>query len=130
MLFLADILLLLHFVWVAFVVLSVPLIAIGGILKWHWVRNVWYRRIHLSMMGLVTVEALIGMACPFTVWENLLRESAGEATKGQGFITHYVSRILYYDVDPKIFTIIYVLFLLLIAFLYFKVPPANNPKSR
>lgn len=116
----ADLILILHFLWVAFVVLSVPLIALGGRLGWGWVRHRWYRRVHIIMMGIVTAEALLGVVCPLTLWENRFRRDGGYE---QGFVAHYVSRLLYYDFDPAVFTVAYVAFLGLILALYRWVPP-------
>ena len=53
----ADLLLVLHFAFVIFVVSSLPLILVGGRMGWTWVRNRLFRQLHRE------VYALDGMAC-------------------------------------------------------------------
>ena len=51
----------------------------GVCLRWSWVRNFWFRAIHLLLIGIVVVESLCSINCPLTDWENRLREASGEA---------------------------------------------------
>jgi len=44
---LADIVLVVHFAFVLFVVGGLVLIWIGVVLRWAWVRNFWFRVAHL-----------------------------------------------------------------------------------
>lgn len=118
---LADIVLVVHFVWVAVIVMSVPLIALGGERGWRWVRNRWFRRIHLGMMGIVAAEAVCGVVCPLTEWEGALRS----APYRRGFLAHWLGRILYYDFPPWAFTSAYLAFLALIVAFYFRYPPRS-----
>ena len=79
--FLADAVLLLHFVYVAFVVLGMAAILAGIALRWPWVRNFWFRIIHFLMIAVVAAESLCGVLCPLTEWEDTLRELAGEVER-------------------------------------------------
>ena len=123
----ATLVLALHFLWVAVVVVSVPLISLGGVLHWDWVRNRKFRHAHLAMMGIVTLEALFSITCPLTLWENLLRKNVGESGYERGFLDYWLQRLLYYDFEPWIFATVYVLFFLLMIILYRLVPP--SPRS-
>ena len=69
----ADTILVVHFAFVAFVVLGFILIWIGFVLKFKFIRNIKFRVCHICAMGIVLVESLIGMICPLTEWENMLR---------------------------------------------------------
>ena len=102
MFLLADIVLVLHFVFVLFVVGSLPLIWIGAALGWPWVRNFTFRVAHLAAICIVATESLIGMICPLTIWEDVLR-NAGQPEAG--FVQRWVSRLLYYDFPESVFTI-------------------------
>lgn len=48
--FLADLVLLLHFAFVLFIVGGAALIWTGAGLGWRWVRNFWFRTAHLAAM--------------------------------------------------------------------------------
>ncbi len=100
----ADVILLVHFLFVLFIVGGLLLIWIGAWLQWQWVKNFWFRVFHAAAMLFVVFESIIGAACPLTVWENNLRGEAREL----GFIQDWVSRLLFYDLAEWIFTLIYI----------------------
>jgi len=113
---LADTVLLLHFAYVAFVVVGLVLILAGGALGWRWVRNPWFRAAHLAAIGLVVAEAWLGAMCPLTTLEADLRLRAGEPPYAPaGFIAHWVQRILFWDAPGWVFTTLYSLFGALVA---------------
>jgi hypothetical protein len=70
----ADLLVGVHLAYVLFVILGQVAIVIGILLHWQWVRNRWFRWIHLSMISIVAVEAIVQFECPLTTWENGLRD--------------------------------------------------------
>ena len=81
----ADVVLLLHLLFIAFALL-------GGllVLRWRWLA--W---LHLPVVfWAVTVEAL-QLLCPLTPVENALRHAAGQAGYNTGFIEHYLLPIIY-----------------------------------
>ncbi len=119
----ADILLIGHFVYVLCVVVPTPLIIIGGMVGWSFVRNSWFRNLHLGMIGIVVVQTLLGIFCPLTVWEDDLRMEAGEMRYGGSFIEHWIGRFLYYDFPPWVFSAIYLVYGFLVIGLYFAIPP-------
>jgi hypothetical protein len=121
---LADIVVALHLVIVLFVVLGMAAILLGGVLKWQWVRNFWFRMIHLLIIATVVEEALLGIKCPLTDWEDMLREKAGETVEQGTFIGRLMHKILFFQVsDMNIMTISYCLFGLVVLLALFFVPP-------
>jgi Protein of Unknown function (DUF2784) len=119
---LADIVLMVHFLFVLFVLAGLPLIWIGAAFSWRWVRNPYFRLAHLGAIGFVAFEAVIGMVCPLTLWEDVLRSGGvGEV----GFIDRWVGRLLYYDLPPWVFTASYLAFALAVAITYYVIPPAR-----
>src|SRR5438270_4289607 len=68
----ADLLLGIHFAIAAFIVGGLVLVWAGAALGWRWVRNAWLRYLHLAAIAFVAAEALLGGACPLTVWQDLL----------------------------------------------------------
>jgi len=100
----ADALLVVHFLIAAFICGGLVLVWLGAALGWRWVRNPWFRYAHLAAIAFVAAEALAGIACPLTVWEDLLRGNL----QAESFIGRWVRRLLYYDAPPWVFTAIYV----------------------
>ena len=119
---LADFILVVHFLFVAFVVGGLALIWIGAAAGWGWVRNFRFRVAHLAAIGFVAMEALIGMWCPLTVWEAALRGTSAE----KSFIAQWVHRILFYDWPEWVFAMLHIGFALLVVATWFAVRPAKK----
>ena len=100
---LADLLLVLHFAIVAFIAGGLILVWIGAWRGWQWVRSPVFRYLHLAAIVFVAFEALLGYACPLTVWEDLLRGG----TRPESFVGRWVHRVLYYNVPAWVFTALY-----------------------
>lgn len=83
----ADLLLLLHLLFIAAVV--------AGGLAWLWWR--WAPLVHLPMAAWGAAVELGGHLCPLTAWENALLRAAGEAGYQGGFVGHYLLGVLYPD---------------------------------
>jgi len=122
---LADVILIIHFLFVLFVVGSLPLIWIGAWMGWDFVRNFRFRLAHLAAILFVVGESLIGMVCPLTSLEDSLRRTA----TGSNFIQRWLHRILFYDVPEWMLTTVYVLFAFLVA-VTFKLFPPHHRKLR
>lgn len=121
---LADAVLLLHAVIVFFNVGSLPLIWLGHWLRWEFVRNFYFRMAHLLLLVVITAEAVLGTICPLTTWEDELRVRAGAGPRYAGsYIAHWVGKLIFYDVDPRVFAVGYVCFLLLVVFTLIRVKP-------
>ncbi|MFG0315922.1 MAG: DUF2784 domain-containing protein [Planctomycetota bacterium JB042] len=121
---LADVVVVLHLAYVAFVVLLVPLVLIGRWAGWTWVRNPWLRIVHLLMMAVVATEAVCGVECPLTTWEHELKEEAGIFhDEDRSFVGRWANEILFVDVGEGAMTVIYLLFTLLIVATLVLVPP-------
>jgi len=100
---LADVLLVVHFLIAGFIVGGLILVWIGALAGWAWVRNRWFRYLHLAAIVFVAAEALLGYACPLTIWEDLLRGGARPET----FVGRWVARLLYYSAPEWVFTAAY-----------------------
>jgi polyferredoxin len=99
----ADVLLVVHFLIAGFIVGGLILVWIGALAGWAWVRHRGFRFLHLAAIAFVAAEALLGVACPLTVWEDLLRGGA----RPESFVGRWVYRLLYYDAPPWVFTALY-----------------------
>lgn len=119
----ADGVLALHFAVVLFVVGGQLAILTGWAVGWTWTRNLYFRFVHLAGMLLVALQAWLGAACPLTLLENYLRKQAGSTGYQRGFISEWISRLLFYTAPDWVFTLVYTLFALLVGISYLLYPP-------
>lgn len=122
----ADLILVTHASFVAFVVLGLAAILLGRYRRWGWVRNRRFRIIHLLAIGIVTVESWLGLICPLTDWENRMREAAGGSAYPGSFIQHWLHEMLFYDFAPWVFTVAYTVFGILVLIAWRLVPPQST----
>ena len=82
---LAEFVVVVHFLFVAFV-------AIGALLalKWPWL--VW---LHVPVVVWAAAIVSIGFTCPLTPLEKYFRRRAGEGAYKGGFIDHYIRDVVY-----------------------------------
>lgn len=86
-LILADIVVLIHLVFIIFVIL-------GGLLCFKW-RNILWLHVPAFIWG-AAIE-FSGGICPLTPLENWLRYSGGREIYSSGFIEHYIIPVIYPD---------------------------------
>ena len=106
----ADVILLLHVLFVAFVVIGLLLILVGKVRVWSWIRNPWFRLVHLAAITVVMIQSWLGLICPLTTIEMALRSRAGDTVYSGSFISHWLESILYYQVPPWVFVVCYLAF--------------------
>ncbi len=116
---LADTLLVIHFAFVVFVVVGFMLILLGLLARWSWVHNRKFRITHMAAIGIVVIQAWFGQLCPLTIWENELRQRAGESGYAETFVEHWLHKLLFYQAEPWVFTIIYSAFGVLVVLVWF-----------
>lgn len=123
---LADLILVLHALVVVFVVLGQAAIMAGGVLGWRAVRGVAFRIAHLGLVVCVAAQAWLGVACPLTVWEQVLRRAAGQPTHEVSFIAYWLSRLIFYQAPSWVFTAVYSAFAVLVAVSWWRWPPRRS----
>lgn len=121
---LADLLLVFHFSIAVFIVLGLILVWIGALARWAWIRNPWFRYSHLAAIVFVALEALLGYACPLTLWEDLLRGGA----RPESFVGRWVQRLLYYNAPEWVFTTLYAAWAAA-TFVTLRLVPPNRSRS-
>ena len=122
----ADTILVIHVLFVAFVVLGLLAIYGGLWQSWRWVRNYWFRLAHMAAIGIVVLQSWLGVICPLTTWEMHLRRLAGDESYAGSFIQHWLQTILYYEAPAWVFVACYTLFGGLVVASWFIVPPERN----
>ena len=124
----ADAILLLHILFVAFVVMGLALIIICKVLTWSWVRNPWFRIAHLAAIGVVVGQSWFGAHCPLTNWEMTLRSETGDTVYFGSFISHWLGIFLYYQAPEWVFVVCYSAFGAVVVVSWFWVPPGPFTK--
>jgi hypothetical protein len=114
----ADAVLVVHALFVLFVVGGFALI-LAGARHWSWVRNRIFRIALLAAIFFVTAEALLGLTCPLTLWEDTLRGGGSE----RSFIGRWVGRLLYYDLPEWVFAFAYCAFAAAVFWAWRAIPP-------
>jgi len=125
MVLLADVVLALHFAYLLFVVGGLAAIWLGHAIGWRWVRNWWFRVVHFGAIGVVAIEAVLGVWCPLTLLEDWLRP--GDAG-GSSFVQRWVHAVLFYDWPLWVFTALYLGFAAVVGLTFVLLPP--EPRSR
>jgi hypothetical protein len=117
-----------HLLFVAFVIFGLVFIVVGKLRAWSWIRNPWFRWLHVASIGVVVLQSWLGSICPLTTWEMALREKAGDAIYTGAFIAYWLESILYYRAPEWVFVVAYTLFGLLVAASWLWVRPRHFRK--
>lgn len=83
--FLADVIVVLHFLFVIFVVA-------GALLVLRWPKVAW---VHLPSATWAALLEFFGWICPLTPLEIHLRRLSGRGVYETGFVEHYILPVLY-----------------------------------
>ena len=109
---LADLVLLLHASFIAFVVL-------GALLAIRCPRIVW---VHIPACIWAAVLEFFGLLCPLTPLENSLRRAGGSTAYTGGFLEHHLAPFVYPSgLTPQLQVLLGVLVLLINGVLYWYV---------
>ena len=128
--YLADFVVVAHALYVSFVVFGLVAILAGICFRWQWVRNFWFRMIHLTMIAIVVFEALFGVVCPLTTLEHHWRRLAGETVQESSFMGRVAHDLLFYEAPQHVFTIAYCVFGTVVLATFILAPPQWRRQSR
>jgi len=97
---LADLIVVVHFAWILFMLAGFILTLIG--FWWKRLFDKWlFRTLHLLGIVYVGLLAVLREYCPLTILENALREKYDlYLTYPGSFIVHYLQRLVYPDIQP------------------------------
>ena len=84
----ADLTVLLHFLFILFVVFGALLVS----------RLAWLKHIHWAALGYGLLVEIFNWYCPLTLLEQSLRRAAGQAGYERSFLVHYLDWLIYWDV--------------------------------
>jgi hypothetical protein len=124
---LIDVVVGLHFLFVAGVIGGFVAIVAGIALRWEWIRNFWFRAIHLLMILQVVAQVAFDCPCPLTVLEKHLLERAGEPVYESSFIAKWLQALCGVDADGEgsgaAFAVVYCAFGALVLLTFVLAPP-------
>lgn len=122
----ADVILVAHCAFIAFVVVGQVCVVVGYFRNWRWVRNLAFRVCHILAIGIVVAQAWANQVCPLTIWENALRDAAGEKPYSGSFVEYWIGGLIYYDAPQWVFTVAYSLFGALVVLSWTWIKPKRN----
>lgn len=128
LIYLADAILIVHVLFVLFVVIGLLAIFAGHFFHWQWVRHRLFRILHLAAIVIVVVQSWLGLICPLTTWEMALRAQAGAETYAGSFIQFWLHRLLYFSAPEWVFIVLYTGFGCLVAVSWYVVRPKGREK--
>ncbi|MEJ2356033.1 MAG: DUF2784 domain-containing protein [candidate division WOR-3 bacterium] len=115
----ADIIVVLHFIWIIFMLLGFFLTIYGFFYQkfFDW----WlFRTLHLLGILFVGILTVLQRFCPLTILENLSRARySPESTYPGSFIVHYIENLVYPDVNQTLLRLgtVFVAIFILIVFI-------------
>ncbi len=119
---LADIVLAFHFALALFLVFGMTLIPLGFLYSWQWTRNRRFRQVHAGLMIFIAIEAIFAITCPLTLIEAQLRQTSAP----ESFWAYQLNQLLYWDLPPSFFLMLYLACSLWVIYLWKKVPPKSK----
>ena len=120
----ADVVLIAHAAFIAFVVGGQLLILAGWLRGWGWPHHLPFRVIHLAAITTVVLESWFGITCPLTWLEFTFRPEV--ASPADGFIAWWLHRLIFYDAPSWVFTLVYTLFGTTVVAAFVFYPPRRR----
>lgn len=108
-----------HLAIIAFNIAGCVLIPIGAWRGWRWVREFWWRLVHVASLAAVAAQALLGRACFLTIWQGDL---AG-ASPARPLIAGWMERLIYLPLPLWVFAIAYAVVFAYVIALWIWVRP-------
>jgi hypothetical protein len=127
----ADVMLGIHFALVLFM-LSMPFLVViaARFGRPRFALKPWVRVTHLLVMTFIVGQSLSATTCPLTTWESQLREAAGEAGYQQSFIADWMTRLMFFNAPPWVFTSAYCLFFAFVLWSWWRVPCSSKASTQ
>ncbi len=108
---LGDFVAIVHAGFVIFVIVGFVLIVVGELRHWRWVRNAWFRYVHLAAVMFTLVRVWLGMTCPLWILEDHVR---GSTTATYDRVTQWCHRLCFRGSPHRDFQIKVTLFAALV----------------
>ena len=121
----ADVIVVIHFIWIIFMLLGF-ILTIYGFFRKEFLDWWLFRTLHLSGILFVGMLTILRRFCPLTILENLSRARySSEATYPGSFIIHYIEKLVYPDVNQTLLRLGTVFVALFTLAVFIIRPPAK-----
>ena len=117
-----NLIIFIHFLIVLFITFLLFFIPIGYKFSWKFMRNKKLRLTHFLLMSFVTIETILGIACPLTTIENYLSDNKYDKT----FISFWMEKVISWDFPSSFFIILYSACLTWIIIMWKIYPPQKK----
>lgn len=125
----ADIIIVIHFIWILFMVGGF-IYTIYGFWKKEIFNRWLFRVLHLGGITYVGLLVIMGKSCPLTVLENTLRAKYNPNLTYPGlFIVHYIKKLVYPEINPYIIWISTIIVGVSTILIFIIRPPAKFRKD-
>lgn len=122
---LADIIVVVHFAWILFMLVGF-IFTLRGLFYKEFFDRWLFRTLHLFGIIYVSLLAILGKYCPLTIWENILRlKYDPNLTYAGSYIIHYVEKLVYPDINPLVIRIP-TTFIVVFTILFFILKPPSK----
>lgn len=101
---------LVHFIWILFLIF-------GSLIG---IRYKPVKYIHIAGLGFAIFLQVLRLDCPLTDLENYFRKKAGLKTYEEGFITYYLEKVVYVEIEPFIIFIATIMLVFFHSYVYTK----------
>ena len=127
---LADIIVVIHCIWILFMLIGLILTLCGFFWKGFFDR--WlFRTLHLFGIVYVGLLATLRHYCPLTILENILRSKYNpNLTYPCSFMVHYIEKFVYPDLEPLILITLTGIVALFTVIVFILRPPKKIKKER
>jgi len=126
---LADAIIVVHFLFILFMLLGFLLTAYALVFRQKFFDRWLFRSLHLLGIFYVASLSIMGKYCPLTILENELRLKYEASSAYCGYFTvHYLERLVYPDINPLVIQIPTV-FLAIFTIVVFIIRPPSKIKS-
>ena len=118
-----------HVAVIAFNVLGLIAIPLGGLLDWRFVRVFWWRALHLALLAVPALQALFGCTCFLTLWQAMLEQEVGARASQEPLIARLVESVIFWPLPIWFFAALYVAVWIYAIALWRLVPPTRRSVS-
>jgi hypothetical protein len=88
-----------------------------------WVRNPWFRILHVAAIYVVLAEEVTGLPCPLNVLQWGARQAAIGSTQASAGVGGLLDYLLYHTVSPLALDVMYWSFGVMVVVLLWVIPP-------
>ena len=123
--FIANLVAATHIGYFVFVVGGFAAILFGAVHRWKWIRNPWFRVIHLAAVYIVILEDTFNIQCPLNTMEWQLRATSNAAAEPPSAAGRFLDYLLFQTISGRVLDIIYWSLAIVLVVLLFLVKPRS-----